>query len=148
MKAAGLSDALTALTVRTLAPINHHVLLGYSDEVLWNTLIAVFVALHLVGVRSLARRPEPLNGRLARTIRWCAGASFSLYVVHYPTLHLLDATLPDTLPGHDLWLLGLTLTICLAFAALFERPLASLRRGVRTLWTMLREPRRETRTQP
>ena len=105
-------------------------------EVLWNTIIAMAVALHLAGVKNIADRRAPTGAPsvTARAIRWVAGASFSLYVVHYPTLHLLDATLPETLPGYDLWLLTLTLLTAFAFAALFERPLKSFRRHLAPLW--------------
>lgn len=134
MKAAGLSDLLNTVTIRALDPISHHALLAYSDEVLWNSIIALFIAAHLVGVRHLAERhPVRAESRAARGIRWAAGMSFSLYVVHYPVLHLLDATLPDSLPGHDLLMLGLTLLVAAGFAALFERPLPQFRRAVRQL---------------
>lgn len=136
LKAANLPAVLTYITAKTLAPYSHHALLGYSDEVLWNSLIAIAIALHLLGVSQIAaQRAARPEGRGARAIRWVAGASFSLYVMHYPTLHLLDATLPETLPFYDLWLLGLTLTVCFGFAALFERPLKQFRLMVIALWS-------------
>ncbi|MCB1342416.1 MAG: sterol desaturase family protein [Pseudooceanicola sp.] len=126
LKAMGLAANLSALTAAWVAPMSHHALLGYSDEVLWNSVIAVGVALHLVGVRSLVAGWQPAAA-LARAVRWVAGASFSLYVVHYPTLHLLDAVLPGSGPGRDALLLGGTLAVALAFAAVFERPLGRWR---------------------
>ncbi|MCV3271687.1 hypothetical protein [Roseobacter sinensis] len=57
--------------------------------------------------------------------------------MHYPTLHLLDATLPEDLPAYDLWLLALTLTVCFVFAAVFERPLGTIRARVLPLWKAL-----------
>ncbi|TDK41071.1 sterol desaturase family protein [Antarcticimicrobium luteum] len=135
LKIAGLDRLLTLVTIHALAPVSHHALLAYSDEVLWNTVIGACVALHLLGVRHIADgRASTVPGIAARTVRWVAGASFSIYVVHYPTLHLLDATLPETLPGYDLWLLGLTLGTCFAFAALFERPLKRIRALCTPLW--------------
>lgn len=143
-KAAGLPAMLTNVTINALAPISHHALLGYSDEVLWNTIIAIFVALHLVGVQNLmetgAARPE---GAAARAIRWVAGGSFSLYVMHYPTLHLLDATLPETLFLYDLWLLGMTLVVCFGFAALFERPLKLYRQLTLAFWRRMHPTKAE-----
>ncbi|MHA6262798.1 sterol desaturase family protein [Arenibacterium sp. CAU 1754] len=142
LRAAGLPALLTQITIDAVAPIYHHALLGYSDEVLWNSIIAIAVALHLVGVSQIAaRRVARPEGGFARAIRWVAGASFSLYVMHYPTLHLLDAALPETLPMYDLWLLGLTLAMCFGFAALFERPLKQLRQMVRTIWGSMTTPR-------
>lgn len=134
LKALGLDTALTALTMQGLAPHSHHAILGYSDEVLWNSAMAVLIAAHLIGVWRLCRQSRGAEGRAARLVRWIAGGSFSLYVVHYPALHLLDAVLPESLPLYDLWLLGLTLTICFTFAALFERPLKTWRRLAIALW--------------
>ncbi len=141
LKLAGLPAALTEITVQAFDPVSHHAVLGYSDEVLWNTVIAVGVAVHLAGVKHIAdrRAPRP-EGRATRAIRWVAGASFSIYVMHYPTLHLLDATLPETLPAYDLWLLTITLLVCFGFAALFERPLKRFRALVEPTWKMAGAP--------
>lgn len=98
-KMAGVADALAALTARAFTPADYHAVLLYSDEVLWNSLLAVLMALHLIGVAPLmARSNWRESDRLARAIRWLAGGSFSLYVMHYPSLQLLDAALPETLP--------------------------------------------------
>lgn len=135
----GIPPLLEALTERALVPLNHHLVLGYSNEVLWNSMIASFVALHLIGVHQLCRHlPVFVPERMAQAIRWCAGASFSLYVTHYPTLQLLDALVPATMPGHDLALLLGTLAVALVFAELFERPLARWRRLAAALGTPFR----------
>lgn len=127
-KTLGVPRMLENFTAAALQPLNHHAFLLYSDEVLWNTIIAVCVALHLIGVWRLARNiPRHPEGAIAKAVRWVAGGSFSLYLVHYPTLHLLDATLPETLPGYNFWLLGLTLATCFGFSYLFERPLKQFR---------------------
>lgn len=134
-KIAGLHDLFTALTLQGFASLGAIPYLGYSDEMLWNTVLAVLIALHLFGIASLFRTAE-INprSRTIRAIRWTAGGSFSLYVVHFPVLHLLNAALPKSLPLYDLWLLGLTLAICFGFAALFERPLKTYRVILRRLW--------------
>lgn len=138
-KAMGAAGGLAALTQAALAPADYRMVLGYSDEVLWNSLLAILVALHLLGVASLMARTDwHENARAARAIRWLAGGSFSLYVMHYPALQLLDAALPESLPLYDLWLLGLTLAICFTFAAAFERPLKIYRHWL----TRLMPPRR------
>lgn len=134
LKWAGVADALAVLTAGAFAPADYHAVLLYSDEVLWNSLLAVLMALHLIGVAPLMAAANWHGPEyLARSIRWLAGGSFSLYVMHYPTLQLLDATLPESLPLHDLWLLGITLAVCFGFAALFERPLKTYRRWFATL---------------
>ncbi|WP_318327194.1 sterol desaturase family protein [Sulfitobacter sp. D35] len=142
LKVAKLPNILENLTIAVLQPVNHHDLLVYSNEVLWNTVIALLLAVHLIAIWALAqdgaRRAE---GRFARLVRWIAGGSFSLYLVHYPTLHLLDATLPATLPGHDLWMLVLTLAVCFGFAAIFERPIRRYRAVLRALFARIASPR-------
>lgn len=138
MKMSSIPADLESLTASMLAPHDHHVILVYSNEALWNTVIALCLALHLVGVRHLADTwPERTENALSRSLRWVAGGSFSLYLMHYPTLHLLDATLPETLPGYNLWLLVLTLSICFGFAALFERPIRQYRSGLVKTWERL-----------
>ncbi|MEP1356469.1 MAG: sterol desaturase family protein [Tateyamaria sp.] len=139
MKAAGLPAILASITAQAYAPDNYQLMLGYSDEFLWNGIIGLCVALHLAGVRNIMvrRQGDRAWGRGARLIRWVAGASFSIYVMHYPTLHLLDAILPETLPLYDLWLLGLALAVCFGFAKLFERPLCRVRSALRPGWESL-----------
>jgi sterol desaturase/sphingolipid hydroxylase (fatty acid hydroxylase superfamily)/peptidoglycan/LPS O-acetylase OafA/YrhL len=138
MKMSSIPADLEGVTARVLAPHDHHAVLVYSNEVLWNCVIALCLALHLVGVRHLAGTwPKRTEGGFAKTVRWIAGGSFSLYLVHYPTLHLLDATLPETLPAYNLVLLMLTLSICFGFAALFERPIRQYRAVLLNIWSRI-----------
>lgn len=108
--------------------------LRFSSEFLWNALIGLLIALHIYGMGSLleGRSPHP---RLAAAIHWFAGASFSLYVVHYPVMQFLSAVLPQSadLVTRHLLLLGGTLASCLVFAQIFERNLHLLRRGLKRL---------------
>ena len=100
--------------------------LRFSDEVLWNSLLAVLVAAHLAGMAGLLAKAGAGRGEAA--IRWLAGGSFSLYLMHYPLLQALAALgLSGPGLGHDLLLLGSTCALCFAFAALFERPLGRWR---------------------
>ncbi|MEJ6394027.1 acyltransferase [Gymnodinialimonas sp. 2305UL16-5] len=120
-----LPELLETITYASLLPFNHHTLLGYSNEVLWNTLIALATALHLIGAHALAARMRQRRiSRISKGVRWMAGGSFSLYVTHYPTMQLLDAMLPDTSWQSQLFLLFGTLIVAALFAAIFERPLA------------------------
>ncbi len=140
-KVVSLPEALTGVTTDILAPYNHHAVLRYSDEVLWSMIIAFGIAIHLSGAKNIAdRRASKPESALVSATRWIAGASFSIYVVHYPTLHLLDATLPETLPAYDLWLLTLTLAVCFCFATVFERPLKKIRHAVDPYWKMAVAP--------
>jgi peptidoglycan/LPS O-acetylase OafA/YrhL len=88
-------------------------------------MIAACLALHLVGMRAAA---PALPARAGQAVRWLAGASFSIYVVHYPVLHLLDALLPEDVPAKTALFILIPLAAGLLFAELFERPLPRLRR--------------------
>lgn len=105
--------------------------LRFSDEFLWNALVGALFASHLYAVGRLMR--DSGDGTWAgRPVRWLSGASFSIYLVHYPSLQIVDSVLPVT-PGlgRDAALLAATLVICLAFAHLFERRLPAIRKGLR-----------------
>ena len=101
--------------------------LRFSDEFLWNAIIGALFASHLYAAGRLLQQTGDAS-RVARPVRWLAGASFSIYLVHYPALQLVDAFLPAT-PGlgRDSALLVATIVICFVFAQVFERPLATVR---------------------
>jgi peptidoglycan/LPS O-acetylase OafA/YrhL len=137
----GVPHYLMALT-QSLLSIDANALdwlLRFSDEFIWNGLIGVLFAIHLLGVAALLARPRTAAAAApsgtARAIRWMAGASFSLYLVHYPLMQFLEAVLPATLAGTPRYaaLLALTLAACLIFAELFERPLARFRAAVNSV---------------
>ena len=112
-------------------------------------LIALMFATHIVGFAAVSKTFAPWLERSARTIRWLAGATFSIYLVHLPIMHVITALSPwPKASPLTLWLiLGVTPLVCLVFAELFERrkslwrngfslalqaaetPLAALRRG-------------------
>ena len=125
LKLADIDGTLLAATGRVLGPGDPWSVLGYAREAAWNLVIAACLALHLVGMRAAA---PTLPRAAARAVRWIAGASFSIYVVHYPVLHLLDAVLPEDVPAKAAVVVLVPLAACLLFAQVFERPLSRLRR--------------------
>ncbi len=130
-KAWGLHVMLEAATAAFFDPVPHKFVLLYSDEVLWNSLLALLVAVHLYGAYHLSPViAHCCTERMIRAIRWCAGASFTLYVVHYPVLHLADAALPEDIPFKLAVFLALPLLVAAVFAELFERPLPKLRKAL------------------
>lgn len=100
--------------------------LRFSDEFLWDALIGGLFAAHIFAMGILLRASGSV-GTLGRPIRWLAGASFSIYLVHYPALQFIHALLPQGAPYRDFVLLAGTIAICLAFAQAFERPLQAIR---------------------
>lgn len=126
--AADMPGHLAMLTEAALAPVLVGPVLRFSDEVLWNTVVALLAAIHILAMARLLAGRGP--GRAAPAIRWAAGASFSIYAVHYPALHLVDVILPAAVPGRDAALLGATLALCFGFAAVFERPLPAIRAAI------------------
>ncbi len=126
-QAINLPDQLSTLTADALGLPDARQMLRFSDEFIWNMMIGIFTTLHLIGMAHLLH-----NRRLNWTsVRWFAGASFSIYVTHYPALHLLDASLPSNILGrHAILLLG-AIAVGLVFAELFERRLGILRSALR-----------------
>lgn len=117
--------------------------LRFSDEFIWNNLLAVLMALHLLGMAGLLRWRRIV--RSAAPIRWLAGGSFSLYLVHYPVLQALVAMGLDSSDlVEDLLLIAATLAICCGFAELSERRLSIFRLALRRMrwWLDVRVCRR------
>ncbi|SIS52576.1 Peptidoglycan/LPS O-acetylase OafA/YrhL, contains acyltransferase and SGNH-hydrolase domains [Roseivivax lentus] len=136
--ALGAPDALSAQSAALLG-LPHMGSFGFSDEFAWNALLGLLVGAHLLGVAGLARGRSPGEGR---AIRWLAGGSFSLYLVHYPVLQFLSPAMgarPGGLLG-DLTLLAVTLAVCFVFAAAFERTLSAQRRLLRDVMPTSRKP--------
>jgi peptidoglycan/LPS O-acetylase OafA/YrhL len=106
--------------------------LAFSDEFIWNFLIGVGVAAHFIGMRALLGEQGARGGQ---SIRWLSGATFSIYLVHYPLLQFFDSILPDDLNKYAAQALVFfpTLALCILFAQAFERPLPLWRKLARQL---------------
>jgi peptidoglycan/LPS O-acetylase OafA/YrhL len=129
MLASGVPSLLHAATTAAIGA-DAMAALRFSDEFLWSAVVGALFSMHLIGAAGLLRTGEP--ARSGAAIRWLAGASFSIYLVHYPALQIVDAALPElAAPAlRDLLLLAAVLSICLAFAQAFERTLPDLRRAL------------------
>jgi peptidoglycan/LPS O-acetylase OafA/YrhL len=119
--ALGAPTVLKMFTQQILAPFTIH-LLGYSDEFIWNNLIAALVAIHLLGMAKL-----DICLPIAPAINMLAACSFTIYLVHYPLLQFLGALLPLDTPLRHAILLAGTLAGCMAVALITERQLPYLR---------------------
>ena len=97
-------------------------------------LVAVFIA-------ALANMPLPLPGkRLERLVRWLAGTSFGLYLLHYPLLNFFGTVVPGPTAGvmHGTLVFGLTLGTALALARLTEQRKGALKRAFRSVFNAVR----------
>ena len=115
-----------------------HAALGFSDEFLWNFFIALLMAAHFLGVHRLASGADWIGPRTETAIRWCAGATFSIYLFHYPILTFLHG-----LPGYDganaahaTLLAGVTLAACFVLAEISERRLDFWKRIVGSAFSL------------
>ena len=130
---------LWAGTPKLLGPISQQLMpgmmLGFSDEYLWNTLIAFLFTVHFLGVFWWMQNANWISQKTEATIRWCAGATFSIYLFHYPIMTFLYA-MPIYEPGNVLhgWLLSIaTLALCFALAEISERRLPEWKKLVEGL---------------
>lgn len=105
--------------------------LRFSDEFVWNFYLAMLVTAHLAGMAALSAEKSP---SFEKPVRWLAGGSFSLYLVHYPALQFFAAVgIVGAGLASDLALVIVTCLFCYGFAALFERPLDRWREAMRPL---------------
>ncbi len=86
-------------------------------------LIGVAVSLHLIGAASLLRRVPALFERTGPAIKWLAGGSFTLYLVHQPLILMFSAFL-HPVEDHVIeaaTLLVACLILCFLLAEVAER---------------------------
>ncbi|WP_299613529.1 acyltransferase [uncultured Tateyamaria sp.] len=128
-QAMNVPDTLAQLTADAFAPGHYRFVLVFSDEFVWNNVIGLFTALHVIGMARLVQGYQGSHPHL----RWWAGASFSIYVVHYPVLHLIDAAFPAETLARDALLFFGSVGAGLVFAQIFERPIAGVRAAARAI---------------
>ncbi len=94
---------------------------GYSRHLPSKYTIGFLVACNLAGFAAIQDR---LSLRaIERPIRWLAGMTFSLYLLHYPLLHLYASVLPGEpeSPARAVLLMALALLTVAALAQVTER---------------------------
>lgn len=132
---AGMPAILLGLSSQALG-VNMNASFAFSDEFLWNAVIGLLCLAHVVGMARLMQ-----NATITLpAVRWFAGASFSIYVTHYPALHLLDTVLPQT-AGREVFMLMGSIAVGLVFAALFERRIKPLLQILRSAMTAFKPPK-------
>lgn len=129
-------EILLILTKLALNPDFVDYILRFSDEFIWNWIIAALVAFHLIGMAALtAQKQKDVPVFMRKAVRWLAGATFTIYIIHYPALQFVDVVLPEDMEKgtRHFWLFTLVLGGCFIFAELSERRLGWLRRKLKTL---------------
>jgi len=91
-------------------------------------------ALGAVLIMALANARLPMPGKaIERLIRWLAGTSFGLYLLHYPLLNFFGTVIPGPAAGamHGILVFGFTLGVALALGRIAEQQKGALKRALR-----------------
>ena len=108
---------------------------GYSA---YDYIIGALVALSIVGLAN-ARLPMPAVA-VEHLIRWLAGTTFGVYLLHYPLLNFFGTAVTGS-PGeaaHALSVFALTLGTSIGLARVFERRKRALKRSLEVALCALR----------
>jgi peptidoglycan/LPS O-acetylase OafA/YrhL len=92
-------------------------------NMLYYTSIGTIVAINIVSFGKLSENKEVFNVYFVRAVRWCAGGSFTLYLMHQPILALFRGILIrfDLGPSLGVLFAGVTLLLSFLLAELGER---------------------------
>lgn len=127
---AGGPDALRDLAYGLLGDEVMREQLSWSRHFLGNYVIGALVATHFVGLAGLAPHLADMPAAAERGIRYLAGFTFSLYLLHYPLVQFISASVP-VLGLEDYraaWVVGATLATVWAIGARLERQKGPLKR--------------------
>jgi peptidoglycan/LPS O-acetylase OafA/YrhL len=98
----------------------------------YDYIIGALVAFFILG---LANTPLPMPGAAAqRLIRFLAGTTFGLYLLHVPLLNFFGTVIPGPAgrPIHQMLVFGLTLGVAIAFSHIIEQQKGALKRALRS----------------
>ncbi|NQY14220.1 MAG: acyltransferase [Henriciella sp.] len=110
-------------------------MLRHSDTFAWSFILGILTSLHILGVAALLQSREVSDSPIAgeTSIRWLAGGSFALYLVHFPVMHFMAAILPGGVEA--VWRQAAVLiapcVIAYLFAEITERRRPALRKWLR-----------------
>ncbi len=107
---------------------------GHAHFFLWHWFVGGLVLIHFAGVCLLMQRlPADIFSSIKKPVRWFAGASFSVYLLHYPLLQFFDATMAGEAsdPRRAFFLFVLVIGASFIFAEISERRLGFFRRAVK-----------------
>jgi peptidoglycan/LPS O-acetylase OafA/YrhL len=100
-----------------------HSQLSFSREFLGDYYLGAMLALHFIGLRILLAKVKQLPKQLESTIRFLAGATFSIYLFHQPLLWFYSAVFASVEEGLPRYLavVPLTLITCFVLSAFTEK---------------------------
>lgn len=98
----------------------------------YDYIVGALVAVFIMALAN-TRLPVPTNA-VERLIRWLAGASFGLYLFHYPFLNFFGTVIPGPADAamHGTLVFGFTLGAALTLARLTEQRKGMLKRALRS----------------
>ncbi len=91
LKANEIDRAARMATMAIIGPDFVASKLKNSDEFLMNYIYAVLVALNFIGMRAVSHSLDRIPAWIEQAIRYWAGLTFSIYLLHYPLLHFFAA---------------------------------------------------------
>lgn len=102
------------------------------EELPQDYLVGFLFAVNLIGFHAASDFFAPVLQPFARPIRWVAGATFTLYLFHLPIAQFLTTIMPwqPSALATRVILIGGTLVVVFAIAALTERRKNAWRRGI------------------
>jgi len=107
----------------------------------YDYIVSALVALFIVG---LANAPLPMPGAaVQRVIRFLAGTTFGLYLLHFPLLLFFGTVIPGPADStsHRILVFGLTLGVAIAFSHVIEQQKGALKGALRSGLEMVRSKR-------
>jgi peptidoglycan/LPS O-acetylase OafA/YrhL len=119
--------------------------LKYSDEFLISYVYGALIAASFIGMNAIAPLLEKAFARFEKSIRFWAGLTFSIYLLHYPLLHFFGALYGGEVSAlsTQLLIVASTLSAIVLIGAVTERKKHVARRVIAALFTWA-EPRRAT----
>ena len=83
--------------------------------------IGAAIVMNVVGASVLLKNMPPVGARLSAAIRWLAGGSFTLYLVHQPIVFMLATFIAGRSLGLSALMFVAAFVLCLALAEIAER---------------------------
>jgi peptidoglycan/LPS O-acetylase OafA/YrhL len=112
---------------RMLGP-DLHLQLSFSRQFISDYYLGAMLSLHFVGLRVLLAKVGDLPKWLERTVRYLAGATFSIYLFHQPLLWFFSAVFVSVEEGLPRYLLVVPCTLIAVYA------LATVTENKKALW--------------